>query len=919
MSGGKKIPIKSFSLGLGSTNKRLQQHKAEKARQEEESKAAAAAYQEFVASFENDKNKPKTFVKGGVVASGSGECEVAKRELYKPPRLEELEKRAAKATLTGVSPTPSESKPAKPGRKKDEPKKKSQLDLFLEELKIKQEKRDEHNRSKNVIKGQLVDDPKETSSSHRSLRSSNNSQLSPEHVVRTTSSNSESSVARKYHTAYDSDDPNTTNLYLSSLDPGLTEKDLCDIFGIYGPLASVKIMWPRTDEERKKNRNYGFVAFMCRRDAERAISLMQGKMVRGLEMRMSWSKAVVIPPVPYYIPPVMTHLTTPPPPSGLPFNCQPPPDKAMPIEQAQCLPDDADELHELVEASTIRVVAPSDRQLLSLIHRMVEFVVREGPLFEALVMSKEFDNPLYRFLFDFQCPAHIYYRWRLFSILQGDHPTTYRLKKFRLFEGGSWWKPPVPNPWTRGMPEHLFRKIESERQKDAKSEGDPATGKLESRQRVKLEHLVRTLTPERKRIGEVMLYCIEHAFAAEEIVDLIMDSLELSETPLFKKIARFYLVSDLVYNSSVRMPNAKFYRPAFEPLVLRMIKALNATYESIEDKETADQFRQRVLNVLKAWQNWSLYPNDFLLQMQNTFMGFDKKPLVDVDPDEDQDTSSEKDEKEKGEEPDPLIPESAPKTAQKMNLARLVGYGSDDSDQETSTSVKVSEQSQPPQAGKLKFLASKWETIDPKVVEEQAVTTSKWDMFEDDKSKDKDKDKQHPSRSGILGVLSTIGQDPDEDSDSEGSQGATEQDDVKRRAKLRDIECKVLKFQDELEKKRRNTRSEIQEQCREFRANLVRRMDDDDKTKKSTRERRGGDKQEKERDSNNRSREQNSGERNNCKKYGSDDERQDRKRERNKADRRRRSPSTTPPSSRRRSPSSPRKKSPSPYRKRSKY
>lgn len=36
------------------------------------------------------------------------------------------------------------------------------------------------------------------------------------------------------------------------------------------------------------------------------------------------------------------------------------------------------------------------RPLLSLIHRMIEFVVREGPMFEAMIMSKEIDNPTFR-------------------------------------------------------------------------------------------------------------------------------------------------------------------------------------------------------------------------------------------------------------------------------------------------------------------------------------------------------------------------------------------------------------------------------------------------------------------------------------------------------------------------------------------
>lgn len=57
----------------------------------------------------------------------------------------------------------------------------------------------------------------------------------------------------------------------------MNEEMLCQEFGRYGPLASVKIMWPRTDEERARERNCGFVAFMTRRDAERALKHLNGK------------------------------------------------------------------------------------------------------------------------------------------------------------------------------------------------------------------------------------------------------------------------------------------------------------------------------------------------------------------------------------------------------------------------------------------------------------------------------------------------------------------------------------------------------------------------------------------------------------------------------------------------------------------
>ena len=56
----------------------------------------------------------------------------------------------------------------------------------------------------------------------------------------------------------------------------MNEEMLCKEFGKYGPLASVKIMWPRTDEERCRTTNRAFVAYMTRRDAERALASLDG-------------------------------------------------------------------------------------------------------------------------------------------------------------------------------------------------------------------------------------------------------------------------------------------------------------------------------------------------------------------------------------------------------------------------------------------------------------------------------------------------------------------------------------------------------------------------------------------------------------------------------------------------------------------
>ncbi|KAL3670081.1 hypothetical protein V7S43_004397 [Phytophthora oleae] len=82
--------------------------------------------------------------------------------------------------------------------------------------------------------------------------------------------------------SFDNGDPETTNLYVGNLAPTVTEEALKAEFGRYGEIYSVKIMWPRSEEERARRRNCGFVSFYERRDADDARVNLDNKEVRAL-------------------------------------------------------------------------------------------------------------------------------------------------------------------------------------------------------------------------------------------------------------------------------------------------------------------------------------------------------------------------------------------------------------------------------------------------------------------------------------------------------------------------------------------------------------------------------------------------------------------------------------------------------------
>ncbi|KAM4727275.1 U2 snRNP-associated SURP motif-containing protein [Anableps anableps] len=750
--------------------------KVELKKKEEEK--AAEVFEEFVASFEtSEKSKVKTFVRGGIVnaTKEEEEAEIKKSKLYRPTtKFVPVSQHA--------SPTSSSESKKSAFKRKTEEKKKSNLELFKEELKLIQEEREErHKRKKN--------DPEVGEGggySDLDVPLSGRSMLYDDLTA-----------------------PVTTNLYINCISPKMNEDLLCREFCKYGPLASVKIMWPRTDEERCRTSNRAFVAFMTRKDAERAMAALDGKVIMGFEMKLGWGKPARIPPQPLYTPAGVR--VAPPPPSGLPFNAQPRDrfrnDFTKPLGSSKA------ELDKTLSEAVVKVVIPTERNLLFLIHRMIEFVVREGPLFEAMIMNKEKNNPDYRFLFDNKSQDHVYYRWKLFSILQGESPTKWRTAEFRLFRGGSLWRPPILNSYTERCEEG------GGVEEAAPPEEEVKKGQLRAEHRQRLETILEELTPSREAIANAMLFCLDRADAAEEVVGHISESFCSLQVPLQKKISRLYLVSDILHNSCAKVAGASYYRKYFETKLPEIFEHLHAAHKNIQARLQAEQFKQKVMSCFRAWEDWAIYPQPYLIQLQNIFLGFAKA-------EEDTETAEEASCEIDGAPLDSRLIAGLPmgKTPVDdidgcpMGWDPLDGVPVDDIDGvplnaaiDDIDGVPLDESSLPLSRVPL----SKWEKIGDTV-----QTDSKWDTLGEQDSENKVN-------------ISCNSQDEDEDSESDSSadscrspsyEGAVfSQMSESKRKRLREVEVKVMKLQDELESGKRQKKSgmSIQQQVESYRKKLL--------------------------------------------------------------------------------------------------
>ncbi|KAJ8923649.1 hypothetical protein NQ315_010229 [Exocentrus adspersus] len=762
----KNIPeqkLKAFSIGtMGKRG--LSKRELEEQRKREEEKAAAHVFQEFVETFQEAplNGSSKVWVKAGTYDAGARKEDTKdKGKLYKPTSritpsqelMTSAERAQAYAKLLS-----SDKKPERLGKKK--PSAKSNLETFMEELRQIQEEREERHKYKGAIRNPIE---------------------------------SELDLFMKSGDigSFDNGDPTTTNLYLGNLNPKITEQQLMEIFGRFGPLASIKIMWPRSDEEKARGRNCGFVAYMARKDGERALRNLNGKDIFGYEMKLGWGKSVIIPPHPIYIPPVLLEIAQPPPPSGLPFNAQPA------LKDRDVLPKSQEELNDILSRAVVKVVIPTDRNLLMLIHRMVEFVVREGPMFEAMIMNREINNAQFKFLFENQSPNHIYYRWKVYSILHGDSQKEWKTQEFRMFKDGSIWKPPIMNTYTCGMPEELVREDEAK---------ENSKGSLSNSQRDRLEDLIRGLAPEKSKIGEVMVFCIEHSDAAEEIAECITESLSNETTAITKKIARLYLVSDILHNCGVKVNKASFYRKAFENKLVEIMTQIKSTYDKLEGRLQAEGFKVRVLRTLKAWED-TIYPKDFMNKLHNIFLG-----LKDEEP-------KESPIRELGEDIDgnPLehqeSDEDVPMDGAALLKSAMMQYESGSADETDIDGQEIKEEPDKKDSSLSGFITSKWETVDPEQIEAQAMTTSKWDLLENSQDVSRDSSQN----------------DNQDSNDYSDTRNMTEE----KRQKLREIEVKAVQYQDELESGQRQLKSgwTLPQQVEHYRRKLLRKSEKEKKEK----------------------------------------------------------------------------------------
>merc|ERR1719379_452442 len=125
-----------------------------------------------------------------------------------------------------------------------------------------------------------------------------------------------------------------------------------------------------------------------------------------------------------------------------------------------------------------------------------------------------------------------------------------------------------------------------------------------------------------------MMFCVDNAAYSEEIVECISESLVIMETPPDTKLARFYLVSDLLHNSCASQKNAWALRSGFEKTLPGVLEAAQAAKPSLPP-EGAEKLFAKLQALVKIWEKWAVFSPQFFKGL-NASLNFPIRPYSEV-------------------------------------------------------------------------------------------------------------------------------------------------------------------------------------------------------------------------------------------------------------------------------------------------
>lgn len=574
------------------------EREAEERKKKQAEEDAAKAYDEFVAAMGGDvaeeafghAEKSHRARKSAAFVAAGGKAYVGTRAMEPPSSVERKEQEEA-----GSKPTPlkrlstafgddlsdQESSPASLTPRKDaQPARKRQaLTSFLSELQTEQAERE---------------------SRLSTLASTTNTSISTLLAHETLSKPGSRDLVS---------DPLTTNICIVSLPPNVDERSMGEFFRAWGDVATVKIMWPRGEQRERVGGLTGFVAYMTRAEAEHAFKEADGAVWGGSKLKLSWGKAMPLPSRAMY-----------------------PADRDKHRRENKHALDGSEgggggaggksavpklvvrhRRHPKVDQreqvrSKVLAEFPETQRLF--VETVASRIRSNGAHFEQILREREADNPQFGFLFEQHSMLYQYFRMCLDArydpvapLAEGEHEGEFSDKGSDTLYS------------TDSGEESENQRLRFARSSTLSTSSD-TLGPLSRR---RLICMLRSLTLRRERIARITAFALDHAAAYPAVVGLLTASLLRPSTPIARKLARLYALSDILHNSGTPISNAWRYRAALEAQLPLIFAHLGQVASSLAGRIKREEFKAKVLALLDVWDGWIVVAPHVLDRLRRLF------------------------------------------------------------------------------------------------------------------------------------------------------------------------------------------------------------------------------------------------------------------------------------------------------------
>ncbi|RLN87480.1 hypothetical protein BBJ28_00016565 [Nothophytophthora sp. Chile5] len=278
---------------------------------------------------------------------------------------------------------------------------------------------------------------------------------------------------------------------------------------------------------------------------------------------------------------------------------------------------------DLAGKKTITVEVPTDETMRRRIDRLAQYVATDGLQFENAIRLRESGNMAeYAFLLETQSALALYYRWRVYSFAMGDDEYSWREKPFQMAADGpvsrDSRRPGVRDQDQTEKAEKLLTGQQIARARDL--ERGHERNRLSSEDYDDFKELLDGLTLERESVKKTMGFALDNSEAAVDLVHVILKAFQSSKASAVTLVGLLYVTSDILHNSSAAVKNASLFRTTFEECLPEIMDALRVTHKAIAGRMSANAMKEKVLNVLTAWESWSLFPPGVLVGLHATFL-----------------------------------------------------------------------------------------------------------------------------------------------------------------------------------------------------------------------------------------------------------------------------------------------------------